>query len=93
MEIKEAIQVLKNHNEWRRFDDYNSKIPKMTDPKKLGIAIDIVVSKFENLFVDSVSQQRELLLSFDEWVNEECTLDWNTSIEKTVDTFLANNFD
>lgn len=54
MEIKEAIQVLKDHNVWRRFDDENSESPEMTDPKKLGIAIDTVVNKFENLFISGV---------------------------------------
>jgi hypothetical protein len=54
MEIKEAIQVLKDHNVWRRFDDEKSEGPKMTDPKKLGIAIDTVVTEFENLFISGV---------------------------------------
>lgn len=54
MEIKEAIQVLKDHNVWRRFDDENSESPKMTDPKKLGVAIDKVISEFENLFISGV---------------------------------------
>jgi hypothetical protein len=51
MEIKEAIQVLKDHNEWRRGED---ETLQMTDPKKLGIAIDTVVNEFENLFISGV---------------------------------------
>ena len=54
MEIKEAIQVLKDHNAWRRYDGEINQSPQMTDPKKLGIAIDTVVNKFENLFLSSV---------------------------------------
>lgn len=51
MELKQAIQVLKDHNMWRKGE--NEEL-QMTDPKKLGIAIDTVVNKFENLFLSSV---------------------------------------
>jgi len=55
MELKEAIQLLKSHNEWRREDrEQAGHGLKMTDPKKLGIAIDKVVSEFENLFISGV---------------------------------------
>lgn len=54
MELKEAIQVLKDHNNWRRYDGEISESPKMTDPKKLGVAIDTVVNEFENLFISGV---------------------------------------
>lgn len=54
MEIKEAIQLLKEHNIWRKYDGEISESPKMTDPKKLGIAIDKVVNEFENLFIYGV---------------------------------------
>jgi ribosomal protein S27AE len=56
MELKEAIQLLKDHNIWRRYDGEISESPKMTDPKKLGIAIDTVVNEFENLFICGVSK-------------------------------------
>ena len=42
MELKQAVQILKEHNEWRR--DNTSLIPQpMISPKDLGIAIDVVV--------------------------------------------------
>ena len=47
MKIKKAIKILKDHNEWRR-DDGDLSISKMTNPKKLGIAIDTVVAVFES---------------------------------------------
>ena len=47
MDVKEAIQLLKYHNAWRRYDGKIGNSPKMTDPKKLGIAIDMVVNEFE----------------------------------------------
>lgn len=47
MEIKEAIQILKDHNTWRRYDGEIEETQQMTNPKKLGIAIDTVVNDFE----------------------------------------------
>lgn len=51
MEIKEAIQLLKHHNLWRRYNGDIKESQEMVDPKKLGIAIDTVVSDFENLLI------------------------------------------
>jgi len=43
MELKQAVQILKDHNAWRR--DNKSVIPQpMISPKELGIAIDVVVN-------------------------------------------------
>jgi len=43
MELKQAVQILKDHNAWRR--DNTSLIPQpMISPKELGIAIDVVVN-------------------------------------------------
>ena len=50
MKLKEAIQILKDHNEWRRFNSIDlpkKSDPKMAQPRKLGIAIDTVVKHFE----------------------------------------------
>ena len=42
MELKQAVKILKDHNEWRR--DNTSLIPQpMTHPKELRRAIDVVV--------------------------------------------------
>jgi hypothetical protein len=55
MKTTEAVKLLKEHNVWRRFDDeeLTSVIPiagpKMKNPKEIGIAIDTLVSAFENL--------------------------------------------
>jgi len=43
MTITEAIELLKQHNKWRRG---NEKIP-MTNPTDLGIAIDTVVKYYK----------------------------------------------
>ncbi len=42
MKLKEAAEILEQHNKWRRD---NSVIPKyeMGNPKEIGIAIDVVV--------------------------------------------------
>ena len=42
MELKRAVQTLKDHNEWRR--DNTSLIPQpMISPKELKKAIDVIV--------------------------------------------------
>ena len=42
MELKQAVQILKDHNEWRR--DNTRLIPQpMISPKELGEAIDVIV--------------------------------------------------
>ena len=50
MKIKQAIQILKDHNEWRRFNSIDlpkTSDPKMAPPRELGIAIYTVVKHFE----------------------------------------------
>ena len=42
MTIEEAVALLKQHNKWRRGAD----IP-MTDARKLGTAIDVIVAYYE----------------------------------------------
>lgn len=51
MNIEKAIKILELHNKWRRDnkDEY-----KMTEPKELGEAIDLVVSEFKNLHLQYV---------------------------------------
>ena len=43
MEIKQAIQILKDYNEWRRDNKSLIPIPRTSSSKELGIAIDVVV--------------------------------------------------
>lgn len=43
MNIKEAIEILKRHNKWRR----GAEIP-MENPTIIGIAIDTVINYYEN---------------------------------------------
>jgi len=40
MTVKEAIKILHYHQKWRR----GAKIP-MTNPKELGVAIDVAIQK------------------------------------------------
>ena len=55
MKLQQAIQILKDHNEWRRFDGISDApielYPSMAHPRELGIAIDTVVNKFENICI------------------------------------------
>ena len=40
MELKQAVQILKDHNEWRRDGTY---LIKQIHSRTIGIAIDVVV--------------------------------------------------
>lgn len=55
MKIKEALKILKHHNDWRR---NNSDIDmEMVNPKLLGKAIDTVIT-----FTEKVIELNELKL-------------------------------
>ena len=43
MELKQAVQILKDYNEWRRDNTSLIPIPRTSRSKELGIAIDVVV--------------------------------------------------
>ena len=57
MKLKQAIQILKDHNEWRRFEGTSDApielYPSMAHPRELGIAIDTVVWHFESKKTDN----------------------------------------
>lgn len=42
MKLKEAIQILEQHNKWRRDNSIPPKL-EMQNPKQLGIAIDVII--------------------------------------------------
>jgi len=44
MTLKEAIEILRKHNEWRRGADV-----EMISPKKVGEAIDVIIAHYDNL--------------------------------------------
>lgn len=46
MELRKAIQILRNHNIWRRYDGPIGEGPNMVDPVELGQAIDTVCDHF-----------------------------------------------
>lgn len=46
MELSKAIQILRNHNVWRRYGGPIGKGPKMVDPVELGQAIDTVCDHY-----------------------------------------------
>ena len=49
MTREQAIQVLRQHNEWRRYNGAIGQGPQPTDPKTLGIAIDTACDLLANL--------------------------------------------
>lgn len=46
MEIEKAIEILENHNKWRRNTDDSLDL-KQANPTELGIAIETVVKKIK----------------------------------------------
>ena len=42
MTLKQAIKIIENHNKWRRDNNVPPKT-KTGDPKKLGIALDVLL--------------------------------------------------
>ena len=40
--LKQAIRIVENHNKWRRDNNVPPKT-KMGDPKKLGVALDVLL--------------------------------------------------
>ena len=42
MTLKQAIRIVENHNKWRR-DNNVPPTTKMGDPKKLGVALDVLL--------------------------------------------------
>ena len=43
MELKQAVQILKDHNEWRRDNKSVIPIPRTSSSKELKKAIDVIV--------------------------------------------------
>lgn len=46
MTLKEAIEILKTHNEWRRWKGVGPS-PSMQSPYKIGEAVDVVVANYK----------------------------------------------
>lgn len=42
MTLKQAIRIVENHNKWRRDNNVLLKT-RMIDPKKLGVALDVLL--------------------------------------------------
>ena len=42
MTLKQAIRIVDNHNKWRRDSNVPPKT-RMIDPKKLGVALDVLL--------------------------------------------------
>ena len=43
MTLKQAIRIVENHNKWRRDNNVPPKT-KMVKPKKLGVALDVLLT-------------------------------------------------
>jgi hypothetical protein len=69
MEYKEAIQLLKDHNEWRRGGGVVH-----TNAEKLGIAIDVVVKQEQSLpLVEATDKEKLLAKHLDVYIKDRHT--------------------
>ena len=90
MKLKEAIQLLKDHNEWRRFNSIDlpkTSDPKMAQPRELGIAIDTLVKHFETQKLSS-----ELNKKLEDYIIEGLKrkgFEFENRLE--LETFIKNN--
>ena len=47
MTLKQAIKIVENHNKWRRDNNVPPKT-QMVEPKKLGVALDVLLIVAKN---------------------------------------------
>lgn len=47
MKIKEAVQILKDHNTWRRYEGKIEDTPEMQNPKLIGEALDLLIDYWD----------------------------------------------
>ena len=81
MKLKEAIEILKYHNSWRR-----SERGQMIDPKLIGIAIDKVLSDVKN------ADKEDILIEFQIYLNDQKLInnhDWD--FEKEAKKFIKQS--
>ena len=74
MRIDEAIEILRAHNIWRRYDGPIGEGPKSTDPSILGDAIDTVAETFSATNKEWVDDGTAVMLEerfTDKWFMEE----------------------
>lgn len=93
MNIEKAIDILDIHNKWRR--DHEGKY-EMTNQKKLGEAIDTVVSEFKDLQLSDVIPLLERIAHcLDDYVEnldpDDSTDDLSDAVEFMRDVFDDNS--
>ena len=54
MTVKEAAEILRKHNEWRRYDGPIGEGPQMQDPALIGKAIDTLTVRIEPITIDDL---------------------------------------
>ena len=73
------------------FDLYNVSDTLILTPKDAEVFFNEIMNPKEQLSIHDVSQQRELLLAYNEEINQ-CMVDSQDILEESdVDEFLANN--
>jgi|14BtaG_2_1085337.scaffolds.fasta_scaffold201693_2 hypothetical protein len=91
MELEKIIEILEKHQEWRRDQNVPPKT-EMQSPIEIGTAIDYALSELKKIRLGSVSQERELLLAYEEYTSYKVLGKKTDRISKQmVEDFLANN--
>lgn len=58
MDKKQALEILQDYQEWRRYDGPMDESPAMQDPKVIGQAIDVAISLLKEQ-VENKKPQKE----------------------------------
>lgn len=83
-DFKKALEVLKNHNTWRRGCD----VTPPTDPKELGVAIDTAIVAL--LIADKLMQPSQgSRLALVNRVNELCLMEHSDDLHKVTEGIKA----
>lgn len=94
MELKTAIEILEYHQEWRQ----GKRDDMIHEPSKLTEALDIVLQliteeqQVKNCDLADVVGQRELLLDFIQWLEDEHDIEFITPDKhEQLDIYLSSN--
>lgn len=57
MDVRQALDILRKHQEWRRYDGDLEKGPAMQKPELIGKALDIAIKIMEDKVNGKVQQE------------------------------------
>lgn len=57
MDVRQALDILRKHQEWRRYDGDLEKGPDMQNPELIGKALDVAIKIMEDKVNGKVQQK------------------------------------